>query len=464
MARFPTILLAVLCATSCTTLDPLELPDSLPTQWTGPIPPVDPGLAADWWTAFSSNELIDIVGAVRVANLGLDTNRRNLRLAELNLAESRVDNLPIPTISVSATSRYDVLDPPNGDGIDGLTDSAAILGSVRYNDVLSKPARWLAARATFESARATAADITTRTLATAASIYFRLLWSRDQIATAELNLESAETIARIVQARADQGMITPIDALQQQIAVEARRNQLRSFRQTEFATRSTLALLLARTVQDFDVLGAGLEAIDVPTIAPDTPADLLRRRPDLIDAQANVLFAGAALEIADLAWLPILSINAGIDQRASSLGSLFNTATAADIVAGAAQTLIDDGARARSIEAARLRLENSLAVYREIAIAAFNEIEVALRNIELLKAQAAVAASDREAAEEAFRIATVRYREGVTDYQTLLIAQNSLFAARNGVLDNKLARLDAVVDFYQSLGGEWRDMGAGQDG
>ncbi len=456
MPRFWAILLMVLFATSCTTLETLDLPDELPTDWSGPIPPVDPGLTDDWWDAFSSDELIDIVAAVRVANLGLDSNRRNLRLAELNLVERRVDNLPTPTITLGAGSRYDVIDPPNSSAVDGGTDSASIVGTARYNDILSKPARWLAAQASFESARATAADITTRTLATTASIYFRLLWSRDQIATAELNLESADAIARIVQARADQGMITPIDALQQQIAVDARRNQLRSFRQTEFATRSTLALLLARTVQDFDALGTTLESIDVPTIAPETPADLLRRRPDLIEAQANVLFAGAALEIADLAWLPVLTISAGIDQRSSSVGSLFNTATAANVIAGAAQTLIDNGARSRSIEAAQLRLENSLAVYREIAIAAFNEIEVALRNIELLKAQAAVAASDREAAEEAFRIATVRYREGVTDYQTLLIAQNSLFAARNGVLDNKLARLDAVVDFYQSLGGEWR--------
>jgi outer membrane protein TolC len=59
------------------------------------------------------------------------------------------------------------------------------------------------------------------------------------------------------------------------------------------------------------------------------------------------------------------------------------------------------------------------------------------------------------AAEEAFRIAEVRYREGAADFETVLLAQNTLFSTRNSFLDNKLQRLNAILSFYQALGGGW---------
>lgn len=73
----------------------------------------------------------------------------------------------------------------------------------------------------------------------------------------------------------------------------------------------------------------------------------------------------------------------------------------------------------------------------------------------MLDAQSEVAVSTLAAAEESFRIAEVRYTEGVDDYQTVLIAQNTLFSSRNALLNNKLQRLNAVLNFYQALGGGW---------
>ena len=82
------------------------------------------------------------------------------------------------------------------------------------------------------------------------------------------------------------------------------------------------------------------------------------------------------------------------------------------------QQLLDNGARRRNIEQAKIFLESGLANYRRAVLGAFNEVEVALSNIQLLDAQAEVAASSLGAAEEAFRIAQARYEEGVADYQT----------------------------------------------
>ena len=67
-----------------------------------------------------------------------------------------------------------------------------------------------------------------------------------------------------------------------------------------------------------------------------------------------------------------------------------------------------------------------------------------------------IALEDLRRAEESLRIAEVRYREGVIDYHRVLTAQDFLYAARNNVLSNKRAHLNAIVSLYQSMGGGWR--------
>ncbi len=100
-------------------------------------------------------------------------------------------------------------------------------------------------------------------------------------------------------------------------------------------------------------------------------------------------------------------------------------------------------------------MENSLNNYTRAALGAFNEIEVLLSNIRLLREQEVVAEQQLAQAEESFRLAEVRYREGVADFQTVLNAQNTLFAQRTAYLNNKIQRLNAMVGFYQALGGGW---------
>jgi multidrug efflux system outer membrane protein len=128
------------------------------------------------------------------------------------------------------------------------------------------------------------------------------------------------------------------------------------------------------------------------------------------------------------------------------------------ITASLVQTLLDNGARYRNLAQQRLLLDNTLASYRQIVLNAFNEVEVQLNNIEALAVQRDVAERNLMAAEEAFRLAQARYREGVTDYQTVLTSQNSLFSTRNVFYNSKLAQLNAVVDFYQTIGGGWTSI------
>lgn len=448
------LLLSACAATPVPDLAPTDVPDG----WRGPVTTeatVWP--ERNWWDRFGDTELSTLIEQVRANNLDLANNRRNLRAAQLTLREAGFNLLPTPVLSISTGATYSVM-RNNGVTIESGPDTPTRANfSLSYNDILSKPLTYERATADYDARIAQLMDLSLNTLGTASSTYFQLLLTRDKIEAAQQNVANAEAIGAIAQARVNAGVAVPIEALQQQIAIQRERANLSSLRQSELSARASLALLLGRGVQDFDVSGQTLTTMTVPTVQPGLPAELLLRRPSLVQAEANLRGATASVDVSRLKLLPQISLTGSAGASSTKLLDFVSTPTLlADVSASLAQTLLDNGQRLRNIEQARIQLENSLSSYRKAVLAAFNEIEVLLRNIQLLEQLGHVAAENLNAAEESFRIAQARYREGVIDYQSVLNSQNTLFSTRNSYLDNKLQRLNAMISLYQALGGGWQ--------
>ena len=406
--------------------------------------------AAHWWPAFDSGELLRLLERVRENNLELANSERNLRTAELALIDAGLDRFPSPTLGAGARQSYTGARPRDGDYQDGGTDAVDLTLGVDYSDVLSRRPRFAAATARYESSLARAADARLRIVAAAAAGYFRILLLRDRMAAGRQNLAHAEAIERIVRARVDAGTALASEGLRQRIVVRRQANALRTLELEVLRARASLALMVGESVWDFDVEGQTLAELAVPPIAPGLPSDLLLRRPDIVQAEAALREARADVDLARLAFLPRISLTGS--------GGLGSTETAATVGATAslALQLFDLGRRGRGLEASRLGLESLLDDYRATVIGAFNDIEVALADIELLGSLGEVLAEDVALAEESLRIVEARYREGVQEFEALLGAQDTLFGARNALLDNKLATLLAVIDLYTALGGGWR--------
>ena len=453
-----TALAAALSA--CAVMEPPALPTGdVPAAWQGPVfNEADVWPNTDWWNNFNDGELSAFIEAVKANNFDLANNRRNLEDAQLTLTEAGLARWPSPQVSI-------------GDGVgfisnraDGSTvfsgnapEDTRLSATVSYTGILLKPATYARSLTDYESRLAQAADLAMNTLATATSTYFQLLLIRDQIVAAEQNLENAEVIGRIAQARLDAGTSTPIEALQQQIQIEQQRISLRSLQQSDLAARASLAILVGRHLQGFDIAGQTLQNVEVPRVQPGLPSQLLVRRPDLYQSELALRGAAINVTIARRSLFPQISLTGAATSSSPSLNDLLSSPASStfDIGAGLVQLLLDTGQRRRDIQSARIAVETNLANYRRTVLGAFNEVELALSNIELLEAQAEVAASSLAAAEESFRIAQVRYEEGVTDFQTVLQSQNTLFSTRNSFYNTKLQRLNAVVNFYQALGGGW---------
>ena len=411
----------------------------------------------EWWEAFDSEELSSIVQLVEERNLNLKNAERSFRQAQLALIDAGFDLYPTAIVDFNADATYGGTQPPGGDFSDGGSESAVLGLTVSYADILSIPYRYDLAQASFESAATQLASTQLNIRVLAASTYFRILFARDQIKAAKRNLQNAEFIERITQARVDAGILTPIDALQQQIAVQRQRNAVAQLRQEEIAARAALAILVAEPVGGFDVQATTLGGLATPSVAPGLPSELLVRRPDIVQAELSLRRARANIGIARNALLPNISLTGSTNTSSDSLKELTSeNSFSIGMSASLAQSVFDFGRRSRAKQSAQLQMESSLASYRQTVIRAFNDIEIALGNIELLDSLNQVAQEDLKRAEESLRIAEVRYREGVIDYQRVLTAQDFLYSARNNVLSNKRAHLNAIVNLYQALGGGWR--------
>jgi len=442
---------------SCVSVEVPGLPDTaIPETWQGPQEEqasLWPEL--QWWNGFETEELSSIITEVRANNLDLQNNRRNLESAQLALREAGFNLLPTPTLTASTAGIYS--DSLGNAELDNSPNQPLTLAAgFTYNNILSKPASFEQALAIYDSNRALVADTALNTLGTTASTYFQVLFIRDQIEFARQNLQNAETIGNITQARVDAGVAVPIDALQQRIAIQQQRTNIQSLQQSELSALSSLALLLGRSVQEFNVDGQTLDLLNVPQLRPGIPAELLRRRPDLVQAEANLRSSVANVELSRLSFFPTLSLTGNIGASDGSLSDLLGSPDdLLNLTASISQILLDNGARSRSVRQAEISMENNLNNFTRAAIGAFNEIEVLLSNIRLLQEQEFVAEQQLAQAEESFRLAEVRYREGVADFQTVLTTQNTLFAQRTNYLNNKIQRLNAMVGFYQALGGGW---------
>jgi NodT family efflux transporter outer membrane factor (OMF) lipoprotein len=451
---------ALLAIGACAVMEPPPLPEAdVPQRFIGPVygeANVWPN--TDWWNNFNDPELSAFIEEVKVNNLDLANNRRNLESAQIALREAGLARWPTPELTIGDATSY------SRTSLNGATVSRGnqnsqteLAASFVYSGILTKPATYARDLTDYDSELAQAADVAMNTLGLATQTFFQLLLIRDRIVAARQNLENAEVIGRIAQARVNAGVSVPIDALQQQIQIEQQRTALLSLIQADLSARASLAVLVGRHVQGFDIAGQTLQNVEVPRVQPGLPSELLVRRPDLYQAEMSLRGAAINVSVVRRQLFPQISLTATASSSSFELANVVASPAQsfAGISASLVQVLLDNGQRRRNIEQSKLSLESSLSSYRRAVLTAFNDVEVALANIQLLEEQGEVAASSLDAAEEAFRIAESRYREGVADFETVLVAQNSLFSTRNAFLDNKLQRLNAILSFYQALGGGW---------
>lgn len=448
--------LAALLLAGCALTEPVARPELvLPVAWSEAVDPAAPALDdRAWWRAFGSPRLDALVAEAMVASPDLRIQAERVIQAELLLR--RAGASLFPTLDLGGDSGSRRID---GDDIDAtsLTLSASyeldLWGRVAAT-VDSAEAGLAASRFDHDAARLSMA-------ANVATTWFQSLALREQLAIAHRNLEIAERVLAIAEARYRHGAASALDVSRQRTTVLNQRAAIEPLEVQERQTRSALAVLLGRLPQALPEADEALTALAIPAVAPDLPSALLLRRPDLAAREAELVAAAADVAAARAELFPQFSLSAAGGVASNALLSLADPTRSVSLSASVLQTIFDGGRLRAEVDIQRSFQRELAENYRLAVLTALKEVEDALANTGRDARQEAAQVEIIAEAERSLRLAELRFREGADDLLSVLDAQRTLFIAQNQLAQLRLARLTTAVSLYRALGGGWQDPAAG---
>jgi NodT family efflux transporter outer membrane factor (OMF) lipoprotein len=434
-------------------LSPHDVPPAF-EQSGGASTPVWP--SQDWWQGFGDPQLTALMDRAHTGNLDIAQAAARLRQADARARQAGAALLP----SLGLNANVNTLYGQTGGTSRRETDYGAALGASYELDFWGKNRD--AADAAGFARDASAADRTTVALTVTSSVadtYFQLLALRERLAVARANLKSSEEILGIVQRRVKAGYAANSELTQQMAAIAADKAGLPALEQQELEARTALAILLGRPPEGFTVAGENLSSLNAPVVQPGLTSDLLRRRPDIAGAEANLKAAHADLAAARAAFLPdiTLTANGGLayPALAAAIDTLPGTGLAANAAASLVQVIFDGGKLRAKTDEAKAREDELLAAYRAAVIAAFADVENALGSLQHLSIQEGALKEQVAQDEKVLRAAQRKYLAGYTDFLAVIDAERTLYAARDQYSDVRRARLVAAVALFKALGGGW---------
>jgi NodT family efflux transporter outer membrane factor (OMF) lipoprotein len=289
-----------------------------------------------------------------------------------------------------------------------------------------------------------------------ASGYLNLRGLDAQLALARATLQSRRQSLDLARRQFEVGYSSRLELSQ---AEAEYRNTAAAVPQLERAIaqqENALSLLLGANPGQL-ARGATLDALRPPGIAPGLPSELLRRRPDIAQAERTLAALDASLAAARDQMLPSLRLTASVGAYAHNLPDLLGSGTLLWNVGGSVLAPLFDAGRLRAqAEISASLRDRAVFAYESTVRNAFAETENGLNAVQRLREQLEQAEARRVATAETLRIAHNRYRNGYSSYLEELDAQRNNFSAENGVLQLRASWLVAHVDLYRALGGGWR--------
>ena len=411
----------------------------------------------DWYKGFGSPELQALIDQAARGNLDLTMARARVTQADARARQAGAAILP----SVDAGGNDNYLAGHSVNGSAHETDWAALLSASYEIDFWGK--NRATARSASLQADASKADRDTLALTTLAGVadgYFQVLALRNRLSVATANWDAARKLLEVIQARFDVGMANPVELSTQKAVLATAGLRVPELRQQEAEALAALAVLVGRAPEQFSVEAQSLDSLAEPMVGAGLPAELLRRRPDLYMAEANMQAANADLLAAHAALFPSLTLTAagGVQNPAlnAAVISLSGAGPTLNLGASISQNIFDRG-RLRAVRAeAQAKEDELVASYSAAILSALVDVENALSALHHLEEARALQEQNVAESERAFEGATLRYEAGSGDFLTVLEAQRTLYAARDQYSQYKLARFQAVVALCKALGGGWQ--------
>lgn len=437
----------------------------LPAAWAAQPSPGAPAIGERWWTLYRDPVLDRLVEEALAHNqdLVLATARVDEARALARVAEAEL----IPSVDATAqrdrtrSSGRSSMPLPPGTPLERNTWRAQL--NVAYEVDL-----WQRLGKTAQAARADllateAARETVRiTLATeVARAYYALVALDAQVAATRRSLELRREALELQKVRHEAGLINDLNLRQLEAEVAAARAQLPNLEGARESQELALAVLLGRSprgIMEGRIARSEDRGELAPAVVPEgLPSELLLRRPDVVAAEQQLIAANARIAAARAALFPRIALTGFLGSESASLGDLFSTpARVWQLAFGLAQPIFQGGRLAGEIEAVEARERQAVAQYQRTLQEAFREVRQALA-LQARAREAFEAETARVAAlSEAYRLARVRYENGLLSQLEVMDAERNLLQAELNRAEALRAQRAAVADIVRALGGGWQ--------
>ena len=219
-----------------------------------------------------------------------------------------------------------------------------------------------------------------------------------------------------------------------------------------------LAVLLGRNAQDIP-RGKPIHLLFDPPIPGGLPAELLERRPDILQAEENLRAANASIGAAKALYFPSLSLTGLLGLQSTSLEDFAkSSSTTGGLIAGLAGPIFTFGAISGQVDSAEAGQREALAFYEQTVLNAFRETNDALVGAQKRRAEHEALAKRVQALRSYARLSRAKYDGGLSSYVEVLYAENELFAAELTAVAVLAQRHADVINVYKALGGGWLDI------
>lgn len=346
----------------------------------------------------------------------------------------------------------------SGSGVvDTRTYSATLSASYEVDFWGKNRATLKAAEASAMSARY-AAQVTALTIvADVANTYFSALAYQDELEVARRNLATAEQLLKVEQGRLAAGYASVLDVAQQAALVAGQRANIPNLVSLERQEVIALGILVGRPPEEITINPGSLKTLGIPPAVPGLPLELLRRRPDVAEAEANLIAAVATTRAARAALFPSLTLSGSIGwENGAIAGLLTPQSLVIDAAASVTQTLFDNGALSGQVAEDRALAKEKAASYQEAVLQAYTDVETALTQLHYATQQQQLEETAVQQATLASNVARAQLNAGTVDITTLLSAQQTQLTDENTLVTVQLARFQASVALMQALGGGWQ--------
>jgi len=409
-----------------------------------------------WWEVFQDPQLQKLIRIALKNNYDVRIAATRVLQAQAQLGITRADQYPSLSGGGSITSQQN---PQIGPIPAYEITQGQLTASAAYNlDFWGKYRRATqAARATLLANEWAQKEVTSTLVADLATAYFQLRELDLELEISKRTFASRSDSLHLTTTLEEHGIDSLLDVRQSEQLVYTAATEIPDFERQIALQENAISILLGNKPGDVPRGLRLTEQPHSPEIPAGLPSSLLERRPDVREAEENLIAANAQIGVARAAYFPQISLTGSAGYESPALTNLFTgPAGIWNLAASVTQPIFEGGRLKSNVRLAEAQHEQMLLTYEQTIQGAFRDVSNGLvayrKNQEFRVQQEHLLESSRDAA----RLSEVRFKAGTTDYLEVLTNETNSFSAELGLAQAQANELIALVQIYQALGGGWQ--------